>query len=239
MSQIFVVLRSSKERSLPLAIEALKDAPYTVIEEAPFSKALKKMFAIAQENPSKYLLALDADVILHSGALATIEKEADRYLQKFPHLFFLDFWVMDKFRGKACSGCHLYVNQYSPQLFSHSLDQIDETRPENQLVLDFAKKHQLIHEISPLIVGLHDYEQYYRDLYAKYYRRALRRSYEVPMLLEIIEARRRYFPQEDKDFDVVLRALQEGLKGKEIPPFDARSYRNIEDVMPLTEKTLN
>lgn len=233
MNQIFVVMRSSGERSLPLAVEALKTQTphYEVIEEYPFSEALKKMFLIGQNKPFKYLLALDADVILHEGALIKIEEEAE----KFPDLFFLDFFVMDKFRGKCCSGCHLYANHYSGALFKHVVEGVDETRPENHLVLDFAKTHSLICEKSPMIVGLHDFEQYYRDLYSKYFRRALRRKHEAEMLIEVIEQRKTYFP-DDLDFNVVLKGLRDGVKAESTPLFDARKYPKIEEVMLLTEK---
>lgn len=233
MKDLFVVLRSANERSVPLARMALEreKASYVQIEEYPFSAALKKMFSIAKDNPAKYLLALDADVILHEGALTKIIQEAD----KRSHFFFLDFFVMDKFRGKCCSGCHLYVNHYSNDLLNYLND--DATRPENQLVLNFSTTHQIKMLKSPLVVGLHDYEQYYRDLYAKYLRRALRRRDEAEMLIHVIEARKKYFPKDDRDFDVVLKGLHDGIKGNIPASFDARNYKNIEDLMPLSEKT--
>lgn len=239
---IFVVLRSSKERSFPIALEALKaeTSHYTVVEAYPFQEALKEMFIIASRQPFPYLLALDADVILHPGSLEKIAKEAARHLAKNPDMFFLDFFVMDKFRGKCCSGCHLYVNRFSQELSESMREEHDLSRPENALVMDFAKEHQLKMEKSSLVTGLHDFEQYYRDLYAKYFRRVLRRREEAPVLRQVIEERRRFFLPDDRDFDVVLKAIENALAAKERPAtlFDARLYPTIETIMKLQEKSL-
>lgn len=237
---IFVVLRSAKERSAPLAEKALslQTNRYVIIEEYPFSAALKKMFAIGKERTEKYLLAVDADVVLHPGSLEKIVELADENLKKLPSLFFLDFFVMDKFRGKCCSGCHLYVNRYSNELLTHLVSSPDDTRPENHLVLDFAKTHHLAHEKSHFIVGLHDFEQYYRDLYAKYFRRARRRSHEAEMLIHILEERKKYYSKDDQDFTVAIKALHDGLNSNTSNQtlFDARLYQKIEKIMPIQEK---
>lgn len=233
---VFVVIRSAGERSLPLAEKAvaLQTDRFSVIEEYPFSSALKKMFEIGAGQPEKYLLALDADVVLHPGALEKIVEIANQS----PDIFFLDFFVMDKFRGKCCSGCHLYVNKYSSDLLECLDDEGDDTRPENHLVLDFAKSKHLVHEKSAFVVGLHDFEQYYRDLYAKYFRRALRRKHEAEMLIHILEERRKYYSKEDQDFAVALKALHDGIISKvtDQPLFDARHYRKIEEILPISEK---
>lgn len=232
MNAIYTVLRAAGERSLPLAEKALQQetSNYTVIEEFPFSSSLKKMFSIGKEVPFRYLLALDADVILHPGIFAKIAQEAEKCA------FFLDFFVMDKFRGKCCSGCHLYSNQYSEALLEYSLEG-NPSRPENDLILNFSKENHLKHGKSSLVVGLHDYEQYYRDLYAKFYRRAQRRREEAEQLITVLEARRVYFPN-DPDFEVALKGLKEGMKGEKalFSLFDARTYPPIEQVMPLLEK---
>lgn len=240
MDDVFVVIRSAQERSVPLAEKAvsLQTSHYAVIEEYPFSAALKKMFAIGKDQPEKYLLALDADVVLHPGSLEKIAEIADDYIKKFPTLFFIDFFVMDKFRGKCCSGCHLYFNRYSEDLLEHLVNDPDDTRPENHLVLDFAKTHELIHEKSQFVVGLHDFEQYYRDLYAKYFRRALRRKNEAEMLINILEERKRYYSKDDQDFAVALKALHDGIhsNASDQPLFDARLYQKIEEILPIHEK---
>lgn len=229
---IFVILRFANERSFPLAVEALaQETPhYAVIEAYPFSKSLQEMFKIGTDLPFDYLLALDADVILHPGIFKKIAAEAARCE------FFLDFLVMDKFRGRCCSGCHLYLNKYSSSLSKYSLA-LDSTRPENQLVIDFAKNYHLKLLRSSLVVGLHDYEQYYKDLYAKYYRRAHRRKYEAGPLKHVIEARKSFFLG-DKDFDVVLKGLSDGIVSdlKPFPLFNAQYYPSIETLLPLNEK---
>ena len=240
IDDLFVILRTAKERSYPLAKKALslQTSKYAVIEEYPFFDALKKMFATGKERSEKYLLALDADVVLHPGSLESIVEIANEHLAKSPALFFLDFFVMDKFRGKCCSGCHLYVNQYSKDLHAHLVSNSDDTRPENQLILDFAKTHHMTHEKSHFIVGLHDFEQYYRDLYAKYFRRARRRRHEAEMLIHILEERQKYYSKDDQDFAVALKALHDGLNttASNKSLFDARLYQKIEEILPLKEK---
>lgn len=234
---IYTVLRTANERSLPLAKQALSEQSnsYAIIEEYPFSAALKKMFLLAKEQDYPYLLALDADVILHEGALKKIQAYVEASIN--PDLFFVDFFVMDKFRGKCCSGCHLYINRYSQELFDElCCIEENETRPENDLVLNFSKKTGLIHKSASLIAGLHDFEQYYKDLYAKFFRRAQRRPQELKMLIETILLRKQYFPN-DPDFEVVLKGLEDGSSAKNSAPFDARLYQEIHTIMPLREKS--
>lgn len=240
IDDVFVILRSAKERSAPLAEKAvlLQTSRYAVIEEYPFSSALKKMFTVGKERPERFLLAVDADVVLHPGSVEKIVEIAGEHLKKHPNLFFLDFFVMDKFRGKCCSGCHLYVNRYSTDLLTHLVNDVDDTRPENHLVLDFAKTHKLAHEKSQFIVGLHDFEQYYRDLYAKYFRRAKRRKHEAEMLIHVLEERKKYYSKEDQDFAVALKGLHDGIQANISlkPLFDARHYQKIEEILPIQEK---
>lgn len=213
------------------------DIPFEVVEAYPFPAALKKCLEIAGKTLMPYTLILDADVILHPHILPKIQEEANRLLKNDPRLFFIDFFVFDKFRGKCCSGCHLYINRHVKSLLQHPFEHLDPLRPENHLVLDFAQKTGLTHTKSHLVVGLHDFEQYYSTLYAKFFRRALRRKEEAAALIELVKERKKYFLN-DPDFDVVLKALEDGLRGEKSPDlFDARTYRKIEEIMPLVEKS--
>ncbi len=171
---LIIVLRTAGERTVELCktiIESQIDKKQIyVIEEKPFLKAVKKTFEIGSANPAKFLLAIDADILLYPDAIDYILYEANQFDS---NLFFkFDCWVLDKFRGKTTAGVHFYFNQHSKAFFKF-LKTIDDNefflRPEFDNLKKFCDLNNLRYlSISSHIVAFHDYMQYYRDLFNKY-----------------------------------------------------------------------
>jgi len=181
VNDLLIVIRTCKERTKDLAAEvaarqAAAPAPgtsmeMTVIEERPFLRAVRRTFALGVESPTRWLLALDCDVLLFPGALDHVVSVAEAWMG--PEVFRIDFPVLDKFRGPICAGAHLYDNARSAAMLAH-LDAADQTtcalRPESDNVVGYCRQADLdyyrIHPRDPL--GLHDHGQYLADLARKY-----------------------------------------------------------------------
>lgn len=235
-TDLWVVLRYSGERSLPLAHKALRDQThrFTVIEEYPYTQAMLKTFEIGIEKKTPYLLALDADLILNPGALNKILQETKKAFERNPNLFFLNFSVSDKFVGKIAAGCHVYNNAYSSQIHTQ-LSKMQAN--EKGFPLQLAEALQLAFtsaENDP--IGLHDYAQYYAHIYSKSYRFAKRCTKNLPLLVNAEKSiRGRLLLQpDDFDFVVALYGLIQGEKNEDIP-FDARFYPPLEKIEGLNE----
>lgn len=170
---LLIVIRTAGERTAGLCEQIVRaQAPYSelhVIAEKPFLRAVRKTMQIGATSNARFLLALDADIVLYPEAMEYMMYEAN--LQDYEKFLRIDFWLNDKFRGKVM-GVHLYNNLYSADFFGYLAGIDDNTyfvRPEGNNFIAFAKPTKLRYGyIADKIVGDHDYHQYYADLIRKY-----------------------------------------------------------------------
>jgi hypothetical protein len=217
---LMIVIRSAGERTKALCEQIVRSqAPLSelhVIEEKPFLRAVKKTMQLGSESSGRFMLALDADVLLYQSALEYIMYEAN--MQDYDKLLRMDFWLMDKFRGKAM-GIHLYNNKYSKDFYDFLSDIDDQEyfiRPEGNNFLRFAKQTNLRYGyIADKIAGKHDYFQYYSDLIKKYVLRYQRCEQDG-----ILEENKKLFREkrmecpDDSDFVVVNEVFKAMSAGK-------------------------
>lgn len=233
-----VIVRSCGERSLPLCLEAIQKQQFNplIIQETPSIKASTKIFEIGKNSSADLLIAVDADIILNETALNLMIDEAESAIKKIPNIFLLDFPLIDKFLA-SCLGCHVYQNKYSKQAYEF-LSKIpydpNEARPEKTNLIKFKEQHGLVNTSHHLTVGLHDYEQYFKHIYVKYFRKAVYQSSFIPEMIDRI-LQRRMESSEDLDFVVALYGLYSG-EGKSDTYTDASHYPTIEEVMDIKEK---
>src|SRR5690625_751657 len=84
-----VAIRSADERTVEACFEIVKSqadgAPVHLVSEVPFKKALEECFRIAINSEKRWLITVDADMILLPGAIHLLVREAekmpDNYLQ--------------------------------------------------------------------------------------------------------------------------------------------------------------
>lgn len=229
---IKVVIRSVGERSLPLCTKAIQSQTddFTVIQVLPFIRAVEKTFEVGSGSKKKWLLAVDADVVLNNDAISRVCSEAELFLEKEPTLFKIDFGLRDKFRG-AIYGCHLYKNGYS-RLFYEKFSTIEHdpriTRPESTNIAEVCNVLGLKKRLAKSEpIGKHDFEQFYRHLYVKYYNRAIRDAKSYEKILTNLESKVLANPN-DHDFKVALIGFVDG-KGKDAMYTDAGFYPDISD----------
>jgi len=214
ISDLFIVVRTNNERTVEacktILMEQAQPNNVAVIREKPFFSAVRKTFELGAESGTRWLLALDADILLFPRALDTICREAKTKMTD--SVFRIDFPLMDKFRGKVC-GTHLYNNRYSAQFVEH-VDGDSEAphylRTESDNVVRFCKPLGLdFHRIVPDdVVGMHDYHQFYAQIFNKFtarYQRCLVDN-DLDKVRASIERGQSSAP-EDKDFAVAMAGL--------------------------------
>jgi len=74
---VHVIIRSAGERTMHLCKQLIIEQGVSadnlsVVNEAPFSAALKKSFELGMERGLKWTLCIDADVLLRPGAVETM-----------------------------------------------------------------------------------------------------------------------------------------------------------------------
>jgi hypothetical protein len=240
MNDVLIVLRHVQERTLDLARErALPQASVVEINEIPFSVAVIKTWEEGIASGKKWVLALDADVLLYPDAVERVillarEKET---------FFRLDFRVRDKFRGKVYAGCHLYNSEDLEEALEivTSSDFIwNEKRPESGASSSIAEMlgfKNMNAKNDPM--GQHDFEQYYGHILAKYYNRGIKDAKSFEKIWRMIEEKAERDPEDD-DFKVALEGLSMA-KGKDPDDMalDLRKYpdpRSVFTKLGIVEK---
>jgi hypothetical protein len=82
---------------------------------------------------------------------------------------------------------------------------------------------------SKTIVGTHDFDQYFRHLYVKYFNRAIRDKKSYEKIRKCIVEKQNKFP-EDHDFTIALYGLDDGIKETKMHT-DANYYPCIDALL--------
>lgn len=167
---VTVVIRSCRERTVPLCRELLKlqvpeDSIHT-IEVSPFSAAVRKTFELGLADRKKWTLAVDGDVLLYPGA---VEEHVRRALTFGPKLYSYQGHIKDKIFGNyRGAGLHLFNNKYLDKGLAALEVVKDSLRPESGTYRELAKQGYIT-IVDKVVYALHDYHQHYEDLFRKAY----------------------------------------------------------------------
>jgi hypothetical protein len=171
--QMAIAIRATNERTLDLLVQQLNlqkqpgDAIKVFGDQEPFPDKMLKVFewCMAQDKPIS--LVVDADILLRRNALQIIRKKFGRLPQKrsgFGVMLFDRFFKRPKFRG-----LNVYRTSYLNLFVEHLPKVRHSLRPESDLqklvgTLGHPYKNDFV---KFYVAGLHDYFQYYRDIYFK------------------------------------------------------------------------
>ncbi len=210
-SNITVIIRSAHERTESLCKELVcqqvPEANIHVIHEVPFSKAVLKTFEIGIDCNKDWTLGLDADILLNSTAITSLIDTAE----SLPQFFFeVQGGVLDKLFGtKRAGGPHLFRTQLIPKALSLIPEEGLTLRPEATVIKAMAgKNHHFYQGLDTY--GIHDYHQYYRDIY----RKSFIHAHKSIDWLNIFEENWKQKATEDPDYQVALLGLQKGKSHK-------------------------
>lgn len=169
VDNVMVIVRTVGERTAELCERLVRqqvpaEERVVSISEKPFSKAVRKAFKIGVEAGLPWTLCLDADVLLRPFALRDLVDAAEKQPKS---TFCVEGHVADKLLGHVrFAGNHLYRTR----LLRRGLQNAEITdrviRPERHVKNQMSAQGHGLYIADP-IVGLHDFEQYYVDLFRK------------------------------------------------------------------------
>jgi hypothetical protein len=210
---ISIVIRTAGERTTELCkrlvLEQVPENNVFIVKEVPFTKAVKRTFEIGIENSLPWTMAVDADILLTRDAVREMINLAERESEQ---VFSFTAKIQDKFFRTLRPGGHLYRTS----LFSEALTLFDGQeylRPEHHIV-ELMQEQSGYKKFSfeDCIIGLHDYEQYYKDIYRKAFVHAHKHSNKT--ILHFLSYWGE-FVKTDPDYRIAFAGLCEGLASRE------------------------
>jgi hypothetical protein len=204
------VIRGCGERTTDLCYQLMcrtgwSSAVIEIVEEAPFAKALETSYQIGIDSGKEWLLCVDADVLMREKSVREL---LDFASISDPLIFEIQGYVLDKFFGGARSaGNHLYRTRYLEKALKYCADAGESIRPENTVIKKMADEGYGWLQMS-YVVGLHDYEQSFEDIYRKTFVYAHKHLSESDIFLP----RWSRLAPFDGDFEVALHGFSDGLR---------------------------
>ena len=223
IDSVLAIIRSTGERTTELCgqlvYEEIPKDNVVIIREAPFTNALRKTFELGIERELPWTLAIDADVLIRAGAIRGLLQIAG---QADDNVFEIQEQVLDKFfLTFRPAGNHLYRTYLLPQAIECIPHEKESGRPETTMIRKMELQgHPWVQ--NDIIFGLHDYKQYFRDIYRKGFQHGKKHKKYIPYLEPLWQR----LGKEDPDYRVALRGLKAGQNSDEPYHFDAREFEN-------------
>jgi len=158
-----IIIRSIGERTEKECIRrAMLQGEVDVIRAYPFGEAIRQTYLLAMTYNQKWIPIIDADVLLFDGYLEKAIKELNR---KPDNVFCLDGKTKDKIMMKTRrAGIHIYRTALLQTALRHINN--EKIKPESNVRRKMTSRGFPTYT-GGIVFGLHDYEQYYRDLWRK------------------------------------------------------------------------
>lgn len=208
--KVKVVVRSVGERTTEACIRSIISQGFpreavTVLTAYPFSEALRQSLCVGLDARKDWTLIIDADVILRSDAIARILRVADSRPTNVCEVHGL---VLDKLFGEfRLAGNHMYRTSMIPVVLDCISHDGHIERPETY-ALHAAMSRGYPFEQVALVVGLHDYEQKYADIFRKTFLQSYKHLHRCNRFLKYW----RDNAEADPDFRVALEGFAFGLR---------------------------
>lgn len=235
ISDVLVIIRTVGERTEKACYklirqQGVREENIVIIREVPFSASLFKSYEAGIKKGLKWTLCVDADVLLRTDSISTA---IDIMEGQSSNVFELQGYMLDKFfGGPREAGFHLYRTA----LLEKGLEFIpkeNNIRPETKTL---SKMHELGFPFLrvPLLFGLHDFEQYYSDIFRKCFVQAHKHLYRSELLISVL----RDGMDTDPDLKVGLDGFVAGLyhPGEVAIDADQQNYSAEFQKLNLNEK---
>jgi hypothetical protein len=234
--RISVVIRSAGERTEFLCKElvlaqGIHADNIAIIRKAPFSLALQASYEAGMAFNRPWTLCLDADVLLLPDSIHRMVYHAEH---QGSSIFEVQGLVLDKFfGGPREAGNHVYRTSLLNRALACIPQDPTNSRPEWTTLIAMKSQGFAWRRMNHL-VGLHDFEQYYSDIFRKCFIQAHKHK-------EFAEIFVSYWPQQaiaDYDYQVALKGYIEGLEFAGEVLIDARQdiYRERFERLHIDEK---
>lgn len=216
---VTVIIRSAGERTESLcrrlALQQVPEENVHTVSNAPFSATLKDSFVKGVEQGLEWTLCLDADVLICPDAAGKLVSLAERCR---PNVCEVQGLVLDKFfGGPRQGGPHLYRTELLPLAIQHIPGAGSKIRPEHH-VLTRMKGAGFPWVQKSVLLGLHDFEQYYRDIYRKCFVQADKHDYLAGLFVQYWRQMR----EKEEDFRLAMLGLAAGMAYESESKIDSR-----------------
>ena len=207
LHDITVVIRSTGERTKDLCYQLLcKQVPpanVIVINEYPFRRAAQRSFEIGIELGRPWTLCLDADILLRRNAVHILRNWT---LAAPNNVLYVQGTIFDKIFGRPRrAGPYFHRTSLLPKLLEYMPAEGMSLRPDTDAAMQLgALGYPRLQQ--NLIIAVHDFEQYYRDIYRKAFVHAHK---HVDHMSELEPLWQRLAGQ-DQDYQVALWGLRDG-----------------------------
>jgi hypothetical protein len=225
MSEVHLVIRSAGERTASICkrlaqLQGIPDDDMTVVREVPFESALRATYLTGLHVGKKWTATLDADVLLAEHAMAGLLWDAE---QAPSNVAQIEGRVFDKVTGIYRQAGHRI---YRTDCLAFAVERIPapgaEIRPEFFTLQQLGRLGWPSRRVER-VVGLHDFEQYYGDLYRKALLHSRKHSSLVPRFLERCALHMR----SDPDFVVIQKGIQDGVLYSGPMAVDRRQFPDV------------
>lgn len=208
MSSVQVIQRHAFERTqrvgLSLARAAAPDSPVHAVNEGGFPSTFRAALELASASDADWTVMVDGDVLLLPDAIGRGLDLATRYPRDH---FVVSGCVHDRLLGTVRHGG---VRFYRTRLIPCALELEGwegQIRPESTLIRLMGERGTPS-ATTALLAGMHDFEQYYRDLF----RTAVVHAAKFSKRLDLNLARWARLAVDDPDFAVILEGALHGRR---------------------------
>lgn len=237
-ADVTVIIRSAGERTTDLTRQLLRrqvpERNICLIREYPFTQALRRSFELGLELDRPWTLCIDADMLPRGNSVQVL---FDWTRTVAPNTFQVQGHVFDKMFGASQRGG---PRLYRTALLREALECIPceeegTLRPERSTIRRMVARGYSSGR-SDVIFAVHDFEQYYRDIYRKAFVHAHKHA---PYMRHLEPFWHRMAPW-DADYRVALWGLRAGRLSHGFVALDARHFPSdvtgLLDSNGLTEK---
>lgn len=241
-ASVTVIVRAAGERTVDaccaILAQQVPSANIVTLCEAPFVRAVQRTFEIGIAENRPWTLVIDADVLLRPDAVSTLLNWG---IEAADHVFEVQGMVLDKLMGgPRAAGNHLFRTSLLPQALEHARSDgaANSLRPETYVMRRMEEAgHPWVQQET--VLGLHDYEQAYRDIYRTAFVHAHKHGHQLPYLVSLWQ---RLAPV-DADYQVALWGAEEGRAHQGEIQIDVRQFsqQRIQqrlDAVGLSEKNV-
>lgn len=227
VEKLVVVIRSAGERTLNACVELVRSQiendSIIIIEEFPFEQALRKCYQLAIGSQKEWLLTIDADMFITKNAISNL---LERGLSSEDDVFQLQGLIFDKLTySYRNAGPRLYRSKYLQKALEFLPEDRTTIRPEYSTIGQMRASGLKSIETGELY-AIHDFEQFYFDVYRKSFVHAQKHTNLIPVLIKTWQS----FVGIDPDYKIALRGLYDGMLHEELAVIDTRDYNELASI---------
>ena len=207
---VTVVIRGVGERTeqtcRALLAHQIRQKNIHLINETPFSNALRKSYEIGIKSGRKWTLVVDADVLASDNIIHKLFECAE---SRPKTMSCVQSSILDKFFGGVrVGGMKLYRTDQLEQACT-LIPQVN-IRPEATVIKTMHKTGHYV-DITDIVCGLHDFEQSYADIFRKGFAHGIKHASLTKLIMPYWERQSNI----DKDFCVLIAGYRVGSMHKE------------------------